>query len=121
MAKVSQARDYLYNRDPKVRKFVSLELGKLAAYRPVNAQVQQAIEMLGQLSRDFEASVRQAAVESLGTIPSQWVIPFLQMALRDADAEVVKTASAALERYKFYPARHPHSKTVKKPQQKPKR
>jgi HEAT repeat protein len=47
--------------------------------------------------------VRQSAVESLGKIKSESVIPYLKQALRDSDPNVVKLASTALSKFKFYP------------------
>jgi HEAT repeat protein len=46
--------------------------------------------------------VRLAAVEALGKIKSDKVIPLLQKALRDPDSNVVKSANHALNQVKFY-------------------
>jgi len=63
---------------------------------------QRAIETLGKLAQDYDREVRQTAVEALGMIKSEKVIPLLQKALRDTDSLVAKSASAALNKFKFY-------------------
>ena len=71
--------------------------------RPVNAETLQAVELLGELSLDLDATVRRAAVAAIGRIPSTEAIPYLERALRDSDSDVVGAASEAIARYKFYP------------------
>lgn len=71
--------------------------------RPVDTEALQAVELLGELSLDRDATVRQAAVAAIGNIPSAEAIPYLERALRDSDSDVVGAASAAIDRYKFYP------------------
>ena len=71
--------------------------------RPIDTETLQAVELLGELSLDLDATVRQAAVTAIGHIPSAEAIPYLERALRDSDSDVVGAASAAIARYKFYP------------------
>ncbi|MEO0948721.1 MAG: HEAT repeat domain-containing protein, partial [Cyanobacteria bacterium J06641_5] len=71
--------------------------------RPIDTETLQAVELLGELSLDLDATVRHAAVTAIGQIPSAEAIPYLERALRDSDSDVVGAASAAIARYKFYP------------------
>jgi HEAT repeat protein len=114
----SQLKQSLYHPSDRVRATVAAAIGRIAAGKPVRAEIEQALPTLGKLSRDSSATVRQAAVESLGNIKSDRVIPLLQQALRDSDRHVVKTASAAIARFKFYPAKTKHplpANAAKKP------
>ena len=65
--------------------------------------MRRAILGLGRLSRDPVLSVRLAAVEALGNIKSPLVIPFLKLAQKDVDSNVIKSASAALKYFKTSP------------------
>ncbi|PNW33832.1 UNVERIFIED_CONTAM: hypothetical protein BEN50_18575 [Euhalothece sp. KZN 001] len=46
--------------------------------------------------------MRKLAVKSLGKIRSKAVIPYLKLAQKDTDIEVVKIASEILQNYKGY-------------------
>jgi ribosomal protein S16 len=93
---------YIYYPDSHIRGLVASALGKIAAFQGVRVEVQRAIPILGKLSQDPESLVRQSAVTALGKIKSENVIPFLKVALRDSDSEVVKSASAAFDKLMFY-------------------
>jgi HEAT repeats len=90
-------------QDTETRKFAASALGKFAAANAQRAEGQRAIETLGKLAEDSQPEVREAAVEALATIKSEKVIPLLQKALRDTYSGVAKSASAALNKFKFYP------------------
>jgi HEAT repeat protein len=99
---IPQVKAYRWHDDDRIRASVAFALGQLSAQNTVNDEVKQAIDCLGNLSQDPSNFVRKQAVQSLGKIPSELVIPQLQLALYDADMEVVAIASAAMERYKGY-------------------
>ncbi|NQE35284.1 HEAT repeat domain-containing protein [Microcoleus asticus] len=106
------------SQDKETRKFAASALGKMAAANALRAEGQRAIETLGKLAQDIHPEVRGAAVEALAMIKSEKVIPLLQKALRDTDSGVAKSASAALNKFKFYPrtpAAKPKTVDLKKP------
>jgi len=106
------------SQDKETRKFAASALGKMAAANALRSEGQRAIETLGKLAQDIHPEVREAAVEALAMIKSEKVIPLLQKALRDIDSGVAKSASAALNKFKFYPrtpAAKPKTVDVKKP------
>lgn len=88
--------------DSAIREQVAMSLGQLTASRMVGADVQRAIPVLDRLSRDRSAAVRRAAIEALGQIRSEQVIPTLERSLRDSDRQVVKAASWAIAKFKFF-------------------
>jgi HEAT repeats len=102
------------------RKFAAVSLGRMAAANALRSDGQRAVETLGKLTQDANSEVRLAAVEALGTIKSEKVIPLLQKALRDSNSAVAKSASAALNKFKFYP-RTPDPKPKNIDPKKPKR
>jgi chromosome segregation ATPase len=108
------------SQDKETRKFAASALGKMAAANALRSEGQRAIETLGKLAQDIHPEVREAAVEALAMIKSEKVIPLLQKALRDIDSGVAKSASAALNKFKFYP-RTPPAKPKTVDVKKPKR
>jgi hypothetical protein len=103
VAYIPQLTEYVNHSDSRIRELVASALGNIAATQSQKAEVQRAIHLLGKLSRSPEPSVRQCAVEALGKIKSESVIPYLKQALRDSNPNVVKLASTALSKFKFYP------------------
>jgi HEAT repeat protein len=93
---------YAVQSDPEVRKLAATTIGQTVAGR-VQPGTQQAIQTLDRLRQDSDPTVRQAAVEALSQIQSDKVIPLLRQSLRDRDLDVVQAASAAVNRFKFYP------------------
>jgi hypothetical protein len=63
-------------------------------------QLRTVVRALGVLVQDPDAQVRLAIVNALGEIRSSKALPYLKRALRDADGDVVKAASVALEPYR---------------------
>ncbi len=116
----AQLRDYLAHPDSAIRVSVATQLGNQMAETPVRAETMPAIASLGRLSQDSDSLVRQSAVIALGKISSEKVIPFLKKALRDADSDVVKGASAAIDKYKGYRLRSLKSPTQKVAKRLPK-
>ncbi|MEG4571838.1 HEAT repeat domain-containing protein [Microcoleus sp. N3A4] len=117
---VAQLMGCVQSQDTETRKFGASALGKMAATNPLRAEGQRVIETLGKLAQDVHPEVREAAVEALAMIKSEKVIPLLQKALRDTDSGVAKSASAALNKFKFYP-RTPPAKPKTVEVKKPKR
>ncbi|MBD0306605.1 MAG: HEAT repeat domain-containing protein [Microcoleus sp. T1-bin1] len=115
---VAQLMGCVQSQDKETRKFAASALGQMAAANALRSEGQRAIEALGKLTQDFYPEVREAAVEALAMIKSEKVIPLLQKSLRDTDSGVAKSASAALNKFKFYPrtpAAKPKTFDVKKP------
>ena len=115
---VAQLMGCVQSQDKETRKFAASGLGQMAAANALRAEGQRAIETLGKLAQDVYPEVRKAAVEALAMIKSEKVIPLLQKSLRDTDSGVAKSASAALNKFKFYPrtpAAKPKTFNVKKP------
>ncbi len=88
--------------DPTIREQVAVSLGQLVASRMVGTDVHRVIPVLERLSRDAKAPVRCAAVESLGQVRSEQVIPILERSRRDSHPQVVKAASWAIAKFKFF-------------------
>ena len=103
VAYIPKLREYVNHPDSSIRERVALALGTIAASHNRRAEVQRVIPLLGKLSQAPEPAVRRAAVAALGNIKAETVIPFLKQSLRDSDRNVVKLASTALSRFKFYP------------------
>jgi hypothetical protein len=103
LAYIPKLNEYVNHSDSRIRELVASALGNIAATQSQKSEVQRAIHLLGKLSRSPEPSVRQSAVESLGKIKSESVIPYLKQALRDSNPNVVKLASTAISKFKFYP------------------
>lgn len=115
---VAQLMGCVQSQDKETRKFAASALGQMAAANALRAEGQRVIETLGKLAQDVYPEVREAAVEALAMIKSEKVIPLLQKSLRDTDSGVAKSASAALNKFKFYPrtpAAKPKTVDVKKP------
>jgi HEAT repeat protein/uncharacterized protein YneF (UPF0154 family) len=115
---VAQLMGCVQSQDKETRKFAASALGQMAAANALRSEGQRAIETLGKLAQDVYPEVREAAVEALAMIKSEKVIPLLQKSLRDTDSGVAKSASAALNKFKFYPrtpATKPKTVDVKKP------
>ena len=92
--KISPILNYLTHSDPSIRMTVAKALGKLVRMKTITTQMRQAVLALGRLSRDPVVSVRLSAVEALGQIKSPIVIPFLKVAQKDVNSDVIKRASA---------------------------
>jgi hypothetical protein len=112
---------YANHTDSQVRSAVAKALGNLAInWR--GTVVESMIPVLGRLSQDSKPEVRLAAVESLGNIQSNKVLPWLQRAQKYADGAVRKAATTALQRLKlnYYPksALTPKPKVEKAPGKK---
>jgi hypothetical protein len=107
------------HRESAIRATVALAVGQIAATMSVRSEIQRAIPVLGNLSQDPDPRVRQAAVEALGQIKSEKVIPFLRQSVRDSDRAIVKIASEALQKFKFYPQTGPKTKPVQPKTSKP--
>ena len=100
---VAQLMGCVQSQDIEVRKSAAFALGRMGAANALRSDGQRAIETLGKLAQDIQPEVREAAVQALATIKSEKVIPLLQKALRDTNSGVAKSASAALNKFKFYP------------------
>lgn len=100
---IPKLTEYANHPNSHIRELAASALGKIAVSQGARAEIQRTIPLLGKLSRDSEASVRQSAVEALGKIKSETVIPLLSLALRDSNMNVVRVASAALNQFKYYP------------------
>lgn len=104
-----------FSKDVTVRKQTVLNLGEWVDRQGIRNTTDQAISLLEKLSRDQDETVRQSAVQVLGTIPSAKVIPALLQAKRDTDPTVVFLASNALQRYQGYTLPSEAGQKVNKP------
>lgn len=102
LSAIPQLIGYAKHQDHHVREQLAASLGKIATLNSLRTEVKQAIPTLGQLSHDCDPNVRQQAIEALGMIKSDQVIPILQQALRDSNYAVVRSANAALNKFKSY-------------------
>ena len=96
----------------EVRKAVAIAIGEIASAHSNVPAVRQTVPLLGRLSQDPDSTVRFAAAESLGSIQSSRVIPYVRRLLRDPDMAVVSVARTVMERFKYY------SSTTPKPARK---
>lgn len=100
---------------PQARIAVATYLGQLAAAAPHRAAYQPWLNHLACLSQDADPQVRQAALVGLSQVKSDRVIPWLTQSLKDHDATVVQTATAALNQFKFYsPAKNRKNRPLPK-------
>jgi HEAT repeats len=116
---VSQLISYSTHQNAQIRKLVALGLGKIATANGFRVELLPAIPILGKLSKDLDAQVRLSAVEALGAIKSDKVIPFLQSSLRDTDGLVVQAANLAIGKFRYYPTKSavkPKDAKLNKPQ-----
>ena len=109
---IEDVLQHVRDRDAGNRANAALALGAIAA-TSTPAELQQILKALTQLGRDPNAEVRLAVVQSLADLRSPKVIPLLRQALRDADPEVVKAASAAIAPFRGA-LRQPARKVAKK-------
>jgi hypothetical protein len=114
VAYIPKLTEYVNHPDSSIRERVASALGTIAASHNRRAEVQRVVPLLGKLSQAPEPWVRRAAVAALGNIKAETVIPFLKQSLRDSDRDVVKLASTALSRFKFYPLNQ-EAKSAKTP------
>ena len=116
---IGQLNRYTKHQNADVRRLVASGLGKIAASNSMRAEIERLIPTLGKLSQDSKPEVRQAAVEALGMIKSDKVLPFLQRALKDAVGDVRKSANASIAKlnlgYGFKPKAEIKPIEVKKP------
>lgn len=89
---------YAAVRDVPVRTAVAVALGQIMTLNAAASRNEQAIATLGKLSQDPKPEVRLAAIEALGAARSPQSLPYLQRALKDPLAQVVKKASLGLKK-----------------------
>ncbi|OLP16772.1 hypothetical protein BST81_18930 [Leptolyngbya sp. 'hensonii'] len=89
----------------EVRSAVAIALGQITQGSGLGNGITLTLTVLASLSRDSVPAVRIAAVNTLGRIKSEKVIPLLQQALRDPNPGVVVAASAAIAPFKSYPVK----------------
>lgn len=98
LAKLMQ---YATHSDAIVRSHVATSLGRIVSAHPMRGDVERSIPVLGKLTNDSDVKVRLYAVQSLGTIRSQEVLPYLEQALRSPSGSVTKAANRALQNLKL--------------------
>ncbi|MEI6428729.1 MAG: HEAT repeat domain-containing protein [Pseudanabaena sp. ELA607] len=84
---------------PQVRATAAAALGQKLSRHPQSMTPHQ-LQQLGLLIADHDPTVAVAAVNALGQIHDERVIPYLIQANQSAYAVVVKAAGKALQRYK---------------------
>jgi hypothetical protein len=98
LAKLTQ---YATHSDAIVRSYVATSLGRIVSAHSMRGDVERAIPVLGKLTNDSDLKVRVYAVQSLGAIRSQEVLPYLEQALRSPSGSVTKAANRALQSLKL--------------------
>lgn len=98
LAKLMQ---YATHSDAIVRSHVATSLGRIVSAHSMRGDVERSIPVLGKLTNDSDVKVRVYAVQSLGTIRSQEVLPYLEQALRSPSGSVTKAANRALQNLKL--------------------
>jgi hypothetical protein len=98
--------------DGLVRGNVAIALGQISASHPVRTEIEQAIPVLGKLAQDSNLQVRQFAVQALGMIQSDKVLPYLQQALLSPSTSVMKAANDALQNLKLHYGNTPAIQTA---------
>jgi hypothetical protein len=94
--------------DPEIRTQLTTELGQCLGSQ-TGSIASQMIACLGKLSQDPIPQVRRLAIAALAQTQSSKVLPFLRRSLRDADSDVVKTASSAIAQFRNYSKSAPPS------------
>lgn len=113
---IPQVQTYTYDEDDRIRAGVALAYGEMIAGKALRPNLEPAFTQLENLSRDRAPLVRKAAIQALGKIRSETVIPSLTRALQDSDLEIVAIASQILQNYKTYSASTPDFSEKKPPE-----
>lgn len=95
---IGQLSKQVAQANPEGRQAIAVAFSQILAANPQSPAVQKAIAPLSKLSQDRKPTVRQAAIEALGHIPSSKAVPIVKRALRDPDAKVLKVANQAMEK-----------------------
>ncbi|MGG6267614.1 HEAT repeat domain-containing protein [Leptolyngbya sp. AN03gr2] len=98
---VSKLMQYTTHADPMVRGNVAIALGQIARQNSGRSEVERSIPVLGKLTQDSDLKVRQYAVQALGEIRSEKVLPYLQKALQSPSGSVMKAANGAIQNLKL--------------------
>ncbi|BAU14669.1 hypothetical protein LEP3755_52200 [Leptolyngbya sp. NIES-3755] len=98
---VSKLVQYTTHADPMVRGTVAIALGQIARQNSTRSEVERSIPVLGKLTQDSDLKVRQYAVQALGEIRSEKVLPYLQKALQSPSGSVMKAANGAIQNLKL--------------------
>ncbi len=104
---IPQLLEYANHPNPSVREQVATGLGQIAVANAMHAHTPQVIPVLERLSRDRHLETRYQAIITLGQIKSDRVIPILTSALREPSTKLVKAASSALNKLKYYSTSEP--------------
>ncbi len=100
LSQVANLTRYAGHADSGVRAAVATALGNLAFSRS-GIGVEGLIPILARLSQDSKVDVRVAAVQALGYIRSNQVLPWLQRAQRSSNGRVNRAATIALQQLKL--------------------
>jgi len=114
-SQVANLTRYAGHSDSSVRAAVATALGNLAFSRR-GIGVEALIPVLARLSQDSKVDVRVAAVQALGYIRSNQVLPWLQRAQRSSNGRVNRAATIALQPLKLgYQPKSTAASVQKKP------
>lgn len=117
---VPQLMQYATHQDAIVRSHVASSLGQIVSAYGVRGDVERTIPILGKLTNDSDLKVRQYAVQSLGMIRSEKVLPYLEKALQSPSGSVMKAANTALQNLKLQYGQTPSMQIAEKMLEKPK-
>ncbi len=101
LKQVSKLNQYATHQDPVIRCHAAVALREVAKRHPLNREVESMIPVLGKLAQDSYLHVRQFAIQGLGEIRSQKVLPYLEQALRSPSNGVKRAAQSAIENLKL--------------------
>lgn len=98
---VSKLMQYTTHADSIVRGNAAIALGQIARQNSVRSDVERSIPVLGKLTQDTDLKVRLYAVQALGEIRSEKVLPYLEKALQSPSGSVMKAANGAIQNLKL--------------------
>lgn len=111
---ISKLMQYTTHSEPLVRGTAVVALGQIVRHHAVRGDVERAIPVLGKLTLDSDLKVRLYAVQALGQIRSQTVLPYLEKALHSPSGSVVKAANGAIQNLKLQYGKTPAMQVAQK-------
>ncbi|MBD2080464.1 HEAT repeat domain-containing protein [Leptolyngbya sp. FACHB-17] len=111
---ISKLVQYTTYAEPLVRGTAVVALGQIVRHHAVRGEVEQAIPVLGKLTLDSDLKVRLYAVQALGRIRSEKVLPYLEKALQSPSGSVVKAANGAIQDLKLQYGKTPAMQVAQK-------
>lgn len=118
---VSKLMQYTTHADPIVRGNAAIAIGQIARQNSGRGEVERSIPVLGRLTQDSDLKVRLYAVQALGAIRSEKVLPYLEKALHSPSRSVMKAANGAIQNLKLQYGKTPAMQMAQKMLEKTKK